>query len=162
MKDKHKAYRISQCIQLAEQSTCPRRKFGALIVSQDNTILSEGYNGGPRRMPGLCDGHSHVCERDLKQIPSGTHIEVGCIHAEMNAICNAARTGVSVLGAVLFVSGEPCLMCAKLIHQAGIARVVCVSGGYMGGLDGVDWLTRCGVNVEFVDGPKDPRTNENA
>jgi deoxycytidylate deaminase len=90
-------------------------------------------------------------------IPSGTRMEVGCHHAEMNVICNAAATGVTCQGAWLIVTGEPCILCAKLIHHAGIVKVLCVQGGYAGGDAGVLYLQQHGVEVSYVEGPQDPR-----
>ena len=89
-------------------------------------------------------------------VKSGTQVEVGCHHAEMNAICNAAAQGVSTAGMWLLVTGEPCRMCAKLTHHAGIVKVVCVDNGYSG-IDGVAYLREHGVEVEKVPGPKDDR-----
>lgn len=155
MKDKHIKIRILQCLALAEASECVRRKFGALLVDPTaNVLLMDGYNGGARGGGARCGGD--VCLRDTLAIPSGTRVEVGCHHAEMNVICNAARIGVSCLGAWLFVTGEPCLMCAKLMHHAGIARIVVVAGGYLGE-NGVAYLREHGVEVVAVDGPADPR-----
>jgi len=84
---------------------------------------------------------------------------VGCHHAEMNVICNAAASGVACRGAWLIVTGEPCVLCAKLIHHAGIARVLVVEGGYLGA-NGVPYLREHGVEVVAVEGPKDPRIAE--
>jgi len=89
-------------------------------------------------------------------VQSGTRMEVGCHHAEMNVICNAAANGVPTRGAWMIVTGEPCLLCAKLIHHAGIARVLVVDGGYAGA-NGVDYLLQHGVLVIRTEGPKDPR-----
>lgn len=155
MKDKHVRIRIAQCLALAEASNCPRRKFGALLLDPDrNVILMDGYNGAPRGGGTLCGGE--VCLRDAQKVPSGTRIEIGCHHAEMNVICNAAASGVACRGAWLIVTGEPCLMCSKLIHHAGIARVLVVEGGYVGD-NGVAYLRDHGVEVVCVEGPKDPR-----
>jgi dCMP deaminase len=155
MKDKHVKIRIQQCLTLAEASECPRRKFGALLVDpMANVLLMDGYNGGPRGGGARCGGE--VCLRDAQSIPSGTRVEVGCHHAEMNVICNAARRGVSCQGAWLFMTGEMCLLCAKLVHHAGIARVVIVANGYAGE-SGVSYLQEHGVEVVYVDGPVDPR-----
>jgi dCMP deaminase len=90
------------------------------------------------------------------EIPSGTRTEVGCHHAEMNVICNAAANGVSTRGAWLIVTGEACMMCAKLLHHAGIARVLVVSGGYAGA-NGCEYLESHGVEVMHLSGPQDPR-----
>jgi len=91
------------------------------------------------------------------EIPSGTRLERGCHHAEGNVICNAAANGVRTEGAWLIVTGEPCLMCSKIIHHAGISKVLCVKGGYKGGDDGPEYLREHGVLVEYVEGPQDPR-----
>lgn len=155
MKDKHIRIRIDQCLALAKASNCPRRKFGALLLdSERNVILMDGYNGGPRGGGELCGGA--VCLRDTEGVPSGTRLEIGCHHAEMNVICNAAASGVATRGAWLIVTGEPCLMCAKLIHHAGITKVLLVTRGYRGE-NGVDYLQRHGVAVEAHEGPQDPR-----
>ena len=84
-------------------------------------------------------------------------MEIGCHHAEMNVICNAAANGVSTRNAWLLVTGEPCMMCAKLIHHAGIKKVIVVSGGYAGA-NGCEYLQDHGVAVQRMTGPQDPRT----
>ncbi len=155
MKDKHIRIRIAQCLALAQASNCPRRTFGALLLDPErNVILMDGYNGAPRGGGRLCGGE--VCLRETGAIPSGTRTEIGCHHAEMNVICNAAASGVATRGAWLIVTGEPCLMCAKLLHHAGIARVMVVLGGYAGD-NGLAYLQAHGVDVDYVDGPSDPR-----
>lgn len=155
MKEKHIRIRIEQCLALANASNCPRRKFGALLLDpQRNVILMDGYNGGPRGGGELCGGG--VCLRDTLGVQSGTRMEIGCHHAEMNVICNAAANGVATSGAWLIVTGEPCMLCAKLIHHAGIARVLVVHGGYMGE-NGVVYLRDHGVDVKELEGPQDPR-----
>ena len=155
MKEKHVRIRIEQCLLLARASNCVRRKFGALLVDPSrNVVLMDGYNGGPRGGGALCGGD--ICLRDVRKIESGTRMEVGCHHAEMNVVCNAAANGVSTRGAWLILTGEPCLLCAKLIHHAGIARVVVVEQGYLGE-NGCAYLEGHGVEVVRVDGPQDPR-----
>ena len=96
--------------------------------------------------------------KDYPKIESGKQMEKGCHHAESNVICNAAANGVAARGAWLIVTGEPCLMCAKLIHHAGVERVICVENGYKGGKAGPEYLIRNGVSVCYTDGPKDPRS----
>ncbi len=155
MKEKHIAIRIEQCLVLAKASNCPRRQFGALLLDPErNVILMDGYNGGPRGGGRLCGGE--VCLRDAGTIPSGTRLEIGCHHAEMNVVCNAAASGVATRNAWLIVTGEPCLMCAKLIHHAGITRVLVVEGGYAGE-NGLGYLESHGVPVTRHPGPRDPR-----
>jgi dCMP deaminase len=155
MQEKHVRIRIEQCLALAKASNCPRRKFGALLVDPSrNVVLMDGYNGGPRGGGRLCGGE--VCLRDTMSVQSGTRMEIGCHHAEMNVICNAAANGVRTRGAWLIVTGEPCVLCAKLIHHAGIERVLVVDGGYAGE-NGCDYLESHGVGVERREGPADPR-----
>ncbi len=155
MKEKHIRIRIQQCLTLAEASNCPRRKFGALLLDpRRNVVLMDGYNGGPRGGGALCGGHT--CLRDDLGVVSGTRMEVGCHHAEMNIICNCAAHGVPTSGAWLIINGEPCVLCAKLIHHAGIVRVMVVGGGYAGE-NGLTYLQDHGVEVQLLDGPQDPR-----
>lgn len=156
MKAKHVMVRIEQCIALSKASNCPRRKFGALLIDPErNVILMDGYNGGPRGGGRLCGGE--VCLRDTMEIESGTRNDIGCHHAEMNVVCNAAANGVRCRGAWLVSTGEPCILCAKLAHHAGIVRVLCVKGGYVGGDGGVQYLRQNGIEVVYVEGPADPR-----
>ena len=158
MKEKHIGIRIEQCLALAKASNCPRRKFGALLIDPTrNVILMDGYNGGPRGGGRLCGGE--VCLRDTLEITSGERMEIGCHHAEMNVICNAAANGVPTRSAWLIVTGEPCMLCAKLLHHSGIARVLIVEGGYVGA-NGVDYLREHGVDVQPVSGPTDPRLDQ--
>ena len=160
MKEKHLRIRIEQCLTLARASNCPRRKFGALLLDPTrNVVLMDGYNGGPRGGGDLC--HGDECLRDTMAIESGTRMEIGCHHAEMNVICNAAAGGVATRDAWIIVTGEPCILCAKLIHHAGILRVIVVSGGYSGA-NGIDYLQDHGVAVQTTEGPRDPRTAEAA
>ena len=155
MKDKHLRIRIQQCLALSGASNCPRRKFGALLLDPSrNVILMDGYNGGPRGGGELCGGGE--CLRDTMGVKSGTRMEIGCHHAEMNVVCNCAASGVSTQGAWLIVTGEPCMMCSKLIHHAGIRRVYVVSGGYAGA-NGVEYMRQHGIEVVSTEGPKDPR-----
>ncbi len=155
MNQKHIRIRIEQCLALAKASNCPRRTFGALLLDpRRNVILMDGYNGGPRGGGALCGGE--VCLRDTLGVVSGTRMEIGCHHAEMNVVCNAAASGVPCRGAWLIVTGEPCILCAKLIHHAGIVKVLVVDGGYAGE-NGLGYLARHGVDVECVEGPRDPR-----
>ncbi|MCB9643792.1 MAG: cytidine deaminase [Myxococcales bacterium] len=158
MKEKHIRIRIEQCLALAKASNCPRRKFGALLLDPErNVVLMDGYNGGPRGGGELCGGNS--CLRDTMHVQSGTRMEIGCHHAEMNVVCNCAASGVPTKGAWLVVTGEPCMMCSKLIHHAGILRVYVVGGGYMGE-NGIDYLNSHGVEVVSVEGPQDPRLRD--
>ncbi|EOD01758.1 deoxycytidylate deaminase [Caldisalinibacter kiritimatiensis] len=104
-----------------KRSTCLRRKVGAVIV-KDKRILSTGYNGAPT---GLKHCSETGCLRDKLKVPSGQRHEL-CrgLHAEQNAIVQAANSGVSLEGATIYVTNQPCVVCAKMIINAGIKRVV--------------------------------------
>ena len=77
-------------------------------------------------------------------------------------VCNAAAHGTALAGAWLIVNGEPCIMCAKLTHHAGIVKVICVAGGYLGGLAGVEYLRKHGIEVEAIEDEalRDPRETQ--
>ena len=109
---------------MATRSTCLRRQVGAVIV-RDKRILSTGYNGAPR---GLAHCDETGCLREQLGIPSGQRQEI-CrgLHAEQNAIIQAALHGVSIEGGMIYVTHQPCITCAKMIINAGIVRVVCAS-----------------------------------
>lgn len=137
MNPKHLALRAQQCRLLASVSSCPRRQVGALILDpESNVVVSEGYNGPPRGADGhLCGGH--MCHRDVLEIERGIRNDVGCHHAEENAILNASRTGSSTRGRWMLCSCDPCLMCAKMIHHAGIERLYAplLGGAHAEGLE---------------------------
>lgn len=106
---------------IATRSTCVRRKVGALIV-KDNRILASGYNGAPK---GLTHCEEIGCRRQELNIPSGERHELcRAIHAEQNAIIQAATYGVSIKDAVIYVTTQPCVLCAKMIVNAGINRII--------------------------------------
>lgn len=103
------------------RSTCLRRQVGAVIV-KDKRILATGYNGAPVGCK-HCDEIG--CLREKLNIPSGQRHELcRAIHAEQNAIVQAAYSGTSVNGATLYVTHQPCVLCAKLAINAGISRIV--------------------------------------
>ena len=145
MQQKHLQIRINQCLEIAKASNCPRAKFGALLLNpKTNVVLMDSYNGGPRGGTDLCAPEG--CTRDIEKIPSGTSVEIGCHHAEMNLICNCSRLGVPMEDMWIIVSGEPCRMCAKLIHHCGVTQVFVVHKGY-GGLNGIEYLEAHGIKV---------------
>ena len=109
----------------ATRSTCLRREIGAVIV-KDKKILSTGYNGAPT---GLRHCAEVGCLRDKLNIPSGERHELcRAVHAEQNAIVQAASFGVSIRGATLYSTVQPCILCSKLIINARIERVVIAEG----------------------------------
>lgn len=107
---------------VAERSTCLRRNVGAIVV-KDKHVLSTGYNGAPRGIKNSLEIGS--CLRDELKIKSGTRHEVcRAVHAEQNAIIQAALHGTSIDGGTMYCTHSPCAICAKMIINAGIKRVV--------------------------------------
>lgn len=157
MKIKHLKHWLQQTVALSSLSECKRRKFGCLIIDPAvNCLIIDGYNGGARGGTRCCGGED-VCTREVEQIKSGDQLARGCNHAEANAVANAARLGVALDGKWLLINGEPCLACAKLIHQAGIAQVIFIGGVYSSS-EGVDYLRRY-IPAHYVD-PDDDATLE--
>lgn len=116
--------KIAQLV--ASRSTCLRRQVGAVIV-KENRLLATGYNGAPNNTP-HCFQLKGGCLREQMGIPSGERQEL-CrgLHAEQNAILQAAAFGVSLKKSVCYCTHQPCVTCAKMLINAGIKRVV-----YMG------------------------------
>ena len=123
----------------AELSHCNRKKVGALIV-KDRKIISDGYNGTPT-------GFENACEDENNQT------KWYVLHAEANAILKIAASTQSCEGATLYVTMSPCRECSKLIHQAGIRRVV-YRHGYSD-TEGLDFLRSAGVEIEQLDEEKE-------
>ena len=129
--DKHNYY-LNITKDISDRSTCLRRHYAALIVKED-TLVSSGYNGSPRGMDNCID--IGFCLREDLGIEPGTHYELcRSVHAEMNAIDNAARSGIKVLGATMYVYGvepdgslsesAPCKLCSRTILNAGIEEII--------------------------------------
>lgn len=127
---------------VARRSTCLRRYVGAIIV-KNRRILTTGYNGAPSK---LAHCNQVGCLRDQLQIPSGERNEL-CrgIHAEQNAIVQAALYGVSIEGGTIYVTHQPCVVCAKMLINAGIAEIV-YNGDYPDSL-ARDLLTEAGIPI---------------
>jgi len=131
-------YYLGIAREVARRGTCFRRAIGAIIV-RDDQIISTGYVGAPRKTR---DSLEHgFCLRDSLDIPHGQRYELcRSVHAEQNAIINAARAGVSLLGGDMYIHGAvaaggapidafPCFICKKMLINAGLERVVCSTAG---------------------------------
>jgi len=117
---------FSQVAELvSKRSTCLRRRVGAVIV-KDKRILCTGYNGAPSSVK-HCSQTG--CIREKLKIPSGKHNEL-CrgLHAEQNALLQAALSGVSVRDSVMYITNQPCIICAKMLINAGIKEVIILDG----------------------------------
>ncbi|NLW70357.1 MAG: cytidine deaminase [Eubacteriaceae bacterium] len=124
------------------RSTCMRRQVAAVIV-KDRQILATGYNGSPR---GLAHCDKVGCLREKLNIPSGERHEL-CrgIHAEQNAIIQASIHGVSIEGAEIYITDSPCILCSKMLINAGIKRIT-YRGAYPDELS-LDMLREAGVEL---------------
>jgi dCMP deaminase len=140
---------------VAKRTTCIRRAVGAVIV-KDKRILSTGYNGAPS---GVRHCAEVGCLREQLNVPSGTRHEL-CrgIHAEQNAIIQAAYHGVSVKGASLYCTTQPCSICAKMLINAGIATIYYRSG-YADEL-AREMLAEAGIGMIQISGPEEQNTPE--
>ncbi|MCM8821331.1 MAG: cytidine/deoxycytidylate deaminase family protein [Candidatus Omnitrophica bacterium] len=130
-----------------ERSTCLRRKVGAALV-KEKRILATGYNGAPS---GIRHCDETGCLREQLKIPSGERHEL-CrgLHAEQNAIIQAAYHGVSIKDSILYITCHPCSVCAKMIINAGIKKVV-VLEGYPDEL-AQSMLKEAGISVKYING----------
>ncbi|TDX59163.1 deoxycytidylate deaminase [Orenia marismortui] len=130
---------------VAKRSTCLRRKVGALIV-KDKRVLATGYNGAPS---GLKHCEETGCLREQNNVPSGERHEL-CrgLHAEQNAIIQAALHGSSINGATLYCTHQPCILCTKMIINAGINRVV-FKGAYPDKLAS-KMMLEAGIKIEEI------------
>ena len=109
----------------ATRSTCLRRQVGAVIV-KDKRILATGYNGAPR---GLVHCLDVGCLREKLNIPSGERHELcRAIHAEQNAVVQAATSGINITGGTVYSTTFPCSLCSKIIINASLLRIICREG----------------------------------
>ena len=110
---------------VAKRSTCLRRHVGAILV-KDKRILATGYNGAPA---GLKHCEEVGCLREKISVPSGERHEL-CrgLHAEQNAIIQAAYYGIPIVDSTIYCTNKPCIICAKMIINAGINKIVYENG----------------------------------
>ena len=119
-------YFMSITRMVAKRSTCLRRHVGAILV-RNKRILATGYNGAPA---GLKHCEAAGCLRKDSSIPSGERHEL-CrgLHAEQNAIIQAAYHGITIVGSTLYCTNKPCVICSKMLINAGIQKI-CYESGY--------------------------------
>lgn len=122
---------MQMALEWGKLSYCERRKVGALIV-KNRMIISDGYNGTPV-------GFENICEDD------DGYTKWYVLHAEANAILKVASSTQSCIGATLYITLSPCKECSKLIHQAGITRVVYLEK--YKDISGIEFLKKAGVGV---------------
>ncbi len=132
---------------IAKRATCNRGRSGC-VIARDRTLLVTGYVGSPKGFP-HCDDIGHQMKQVIHEDGSQTEHCVRTVHAEQNAISQAARLGVAIEGATLYCRMTPCRVCAMLIINCGITRVVC-ERRYHAGAESEEMFRVAGVTTEFM------------
>jgi dCMP deaminase len=132
---------------VSKRATCDRGKSGCVIV-REKQILVTGYVGAPRGLP-HCDEAGHLMKQVVHEDGTTTNHCVRTVHAEQNAICQAARLGISLNGATLYCRMTPCRTCAMMIINCGIERVVC-ERKYHAGSESETMFKEAGVSLEYI------------
>jgi dCMP deaminase len=140
-------YFMEVCRTIAKRATCDRGRSGC-VIARDNQILVTGYVGSPMGLP-HCDEIGHQFKRIQHEDGTITQHCTRTVHAEQNAICQAARRGISIDGATLYCKMTPCRTCAMLIINCGITRVV-AEKRYHDSADTITMFTQAGVVLEHV------------
>lgn len=139
---------------VSTRSTCLRRKVGAVLV-KDKKILATGYNGAPKKIT-HCDKTG--CLRDKLNVPPGERHEL-CrgLHAEQNALLQAANYGTRVDGSILYCTNQPCIICAKMLINAGVKEII-ITSGYPD-KRAKDMLKEAGIGIKIVKGKNEVRAS---
>lgn len=132
---------------VALRATCDRGRSGCVIV-RDKQILVTGYVGSPKGLK-HCDDVGHLFKQTIHEDQSVTTHCVRTVHAEQNAICQAARRGIMLEGATLYCRMTPCRTCAMLIINCGIERVVC-EYKYHNGMESEEMFREACVKLEYI------------
>ncbi len=140
------AYFMEVTNTVAKRATCDRGRSGC-VIARDRQLLVTGYVGSPVGFA-HCDEAGHQFKKMLHDDGSITQHCVRTVHAEQNAICQAARLGVSIEGATLYCRMTPCRVCAMLIINCGIVRVVC-ERRYHAGAESEDMFAQAGLRLEY-------------
>lgn len=131
---------------IAKRATCDRGRSGC-VIARDRQMLVTGYVGSPTGFA-HCDEVGHQLKKVVHEDGSVTTHCVRTVHAEQNAICQAARLGIGIRGATLYCRMTPCRVCAMLIINCGIARVVCERRYHAGG-ESEEMLRQAGIEIEY-------------
>jgi len=132
---------------VSKRATCDRGRSGC-VIARDRQILVTGYVGSPRGLP-HCDEVGHLMKKMLHEDERVTQHCVRTVHAEQNAICQAARLGIPLDKATLYCRMTPCRTCAMLIINCGIERVVC-ERKYHDATESEEMFRQAGVSLEYV------------
>lgn len=133
---------------VSKRATCNRGRSGC-VIAKDNRVLVTGYVGSPVGLP-HCDDVGHHMKKTIHVDEGNRETEhcVRTVHAEQNAICQAAKKGISIEGATLYCRMTPCRVCAMLIINCGIVRVVC-QRKYHAGIESEQMMKEAGIQLEY-------------
>lgn len=131
---------------IAKRATCDRGRSGC-VIARDRQILVTGYVGSPKGLP-HCDDVGHLMKKVLHEDGRATNHCLRTVHAEQNAICQAAKLGIALEGSTLYCKMTPCRTCAMLIINCGIKRVVCEKK-YHAGAESEDLFKHARVKIEY-------------
>ena len=140
-------YFMEVCRAIAKRATCDRGRSGC-VIARDNQLLVTGYVGAPRGLP-HCDDVGHQFKKVQHEDGSVSQHCVRTVHAEQNAICQAAKRGISIDGATLYCKMTPCRTCAMLIINCGIKRVI-AEKRYHDSADSIAMFKQAGVILEHL------------
>ena len=140
-------YFMEVCRAIAKRATCDRGRSGC-VIARDTELLVTGYVGAPRGLP-HCDDVGHQFKKVQHEDGSISQHCVRTVHAEQNAICQAAKRGISIDGATLYCKMTPCRTCAMLIINCGIKRVI-AEKRYHDSADSVEMFKQAGVILEHL------------
>ncbi len=131
---------------VSKRATCDRGRSGCVII-RDKRILVTGYVGSPAGFP-HCDEVGHEIKKTIEEDGRVTEHCVRTVHAEQNAICQAAKMGVSIDGATVYCRMTPCRTCAMLLINCGIKRVYC-ERKYQSGQKSEEMFKKVGIKIEY-------------
>ena len=140
-------YFMEVCRAIAKRATCDRGRSGC-VIARDNQLLVTGYVGAPRGLP-HCDDVGHQFKKIQHEDGSVSQHCVRTVHAEQNAICQAAKRGISIDGATLYCKMTPCRTCTMLIINCGIKRVI-AEKRYHDSADSIELFKQAGVTLEHL------------
>jgi dCMP deaminase len=141
-------YFMEVCRAIGKRATCDRGRSGC-VIAKNNQILATGYVGAPAGLP-HCDEAGHQLRKTVHEDGSESMHCVRSVHAEQNAICQAARRGIAIEGSTLYCKMTPCRACAMMIINCGVVRVIC-ERKYHAGAESEQMFRTAGVVIEYVE-----------
>lgn len=142
---------------VAKRATCDRGRSGC-VIARDKQILVTGYVGSPKGLP-HCDEIGHQMKATIHEDGHQSQHCVRTAHSEQNAIVQAAKLGIAIDGATLYTKMTPCAVCAKMIINSGIKRVVC-ERKYHAGQDTEEMFKLAGIILEYFENTIEPYANQ--